>query len=146
MPATACIDARGRLDDLAARNRQTGDPLVAVPSLAFTVDGAGLDAAGRAPRLGRIEVTGAATLFDARGTSAGRLQIDGMSLRIESAGGPTPSSANVTVTAAFADGGGLDVQGPLRLAPLGAELHARITRLDPTVLASYAALPVGSRA
>ncbi len=34
------------------------------------------------------------------------------------------------------------MQGPLRLAPLGAELRARVTQLDPAVLMSYVDLPV----
>jgi hypothetical protein len=48
----------------------------------------------------------------------------------------------VSLTAVFPDGGSLDVQGPLRLAPIGAELRVRLTRLSPTVLASYAQGPV----
>ncbi len=140
------LDANGRLESLALRNRRTGDPLVAVPSLAFTVSGARTDASGRMPRLGRIEVTGAATLFDARGNSSGRFEVDRLRLQIEGVEGSTPASARVTLTAGLPGGGSLDVQGPLRLAPLGAELRARVARLDPTVLASYVDLPISSRA
>ena len=51
----------------------------------------------------------------------------------------------MTFTAGLPGAAALDVQGPFRLAPLGAELRVRVTRLDPTVLASYAALPVRPR-
>jgi hypothetical protein len=137
------VDADGRLDDLTLRSHQTGDPLVAVPSLTFTVAGAGIDASGGQPRLGRIEVAGEATLFDIRGGSAGRLDISRLRLLVEGQESPGPASARLALTADLGKGGSLDVQGPLRLAPLGAELRARVTRLDPAVVVSYAALPIG---
>ena len=40
------------------------------------------------------------------------------------------SPARVTLAAALPGGGGLDVQGTGRAAPLGAELRARISRVD----------------
>jgi hypothetical protein len=135
------VDADGRLDALALRHRGTGDPLANVPSLAFTVSGARSRGPGDAPTLGRVEVTGAATLFDARGAAAGHLAIDRLRVSIEEGAASAPSPAQVTITAALSDGGGLDVRGPLRLAPFGAALRARLTGLDPTVLLSYVELP-----
>jgi uncharacterized protein involved in outer membrane biogenesis len=136
------LDARGRLDDLTLRSRRTGEPFATVPALALTVNGARADAAGRVLGLGRIEVTGGATLFDARGAATGRLEIERLQLRIADVDGVAPASARMTITAALPGGGSLDVEGPLRLASRAAELRVRVARLDPAVLVSYAALPV----
>jgi len=136
------LDADGHLDALTIRNRRTGEAIASVPSLAFTVAGVHTDASGGVPKLGRITVTGDGTLFDARGTAAGRLAIQRLQLLIEETGTSAPSSARVAMTAAFGSGGDLDVQGPLRLAPFGAELRGRITDLDASVLLSYVDLPV----
>jgi Domain of Unknown Function (DUF748) len=135
------LDGQGRLDDLTLQRRGTGTPLAAAPSLAFTLSGVQIDAAGGRSRFGRIEMTGTATLFGARTSSASRFEMDRLQLRIEEVEGPGPR-AQVTITAGFSGGGRLDVQGPARLAPLGAELRTRVTRLDPSVLMSYLPLPV----
>src|SRR5262245_65972342 len=87
-------------------------------------------------------VTGDRTVVDVRGTAAGRVAIQRLLLLIDETGPSAASSARVAMTAAFDGGGGLDVQGPLRLAPFGAELRGRITDLDTTVLLSYVDLPV----
>jgi hypothetical protein len=136
------LDADGRLEGLAIKNRRNGDPLAEVPSLAVSVSGARIDASGRAPRPGRIEVTGAATVFDARGASSGRFEIERLRVQIADVEGSSPSTARVAMTAGLPGGGRLDVQGPLRLAPLGAELRARVVKLDPSVLMSHVDLPV----
>jgi hypothetical protein len=114
------LDADGHLDALTVRNRRTGEAMASVPSLAFTLAGVHTDASGGVPKLGRITVTGDGTLFDARGTAAGRLAIQRCATPDRGDRTSAPSSARVAMTAAFGSGGGLDVQGPygwLRSAP-----------------------------
>ena len=136
------LDASGRLDELGVGNRRTGKPMATVPSLAFTVNGAHADASGGAPRLGRVEITGSVTLFDARGGAAGRFEINRVRLQIADVEGSAPASARANLSAGLPGGGSLEVQGPLRLAPFGAELRIRVARLDPAVLMSYLDLPL----
>src|SRR5262249_60662724 len=100
---------------LTVRNRRTGEAIASVSSLAFTAAGVHADASGGVPKLGRITVTGDGTVFDARGSAAGRVALQRLQLLIEETGASSPSSARVVMTAAFGGGGGLDVQGPLRL-------------------------------
>src|SRR5262249_44401057 len=94
------LDADGHLDALTVRNRRTGETIATVPSLAFAAAGVHMDASGGVPRLGRITVTGDGTVFDARGTAAGRVAIQRLQLLIEETGTSAPSSARVAMTAA----------------------------------------------
>jgi hypothetical protein len=133
------VVGQGRVDGIVLRRRGTDVPLVAVPYLRFTLQGG--DAPDAALRLARLEVTGAATVFDQRTSPPTRFEVPQLRLAVEdvTAGGASP--ARVTLDVDLPRGAGLDAQGTVRFAPLAASLRTRVKRLDVAVLGPLLALP-----
>ena len=128
------VDGQGRLEDVVLRQPEAAAPFATVPALAFTAQ-SGSGPSGRLS-LSRLEISATATLFDVRGGTPTRYEIDRLRLLVDGSAGPD-APARVSVTAGLPGGGDLDVQGPVRFAPLGAQLQARVKHLD---LVPWAAL------
>ena len=133
------LDGQARIDNLVVRRRGVDASLVTVPALAFALT-SGKSPEGR--RLGRVEMTGRATVFDPRPGKSNRFEIDRLKLVADGLDASGRSPARVTVTAALPGGGTLDVQGSARPRPVSAEMRARISRIDLAFWAPYFSLPV----
>jgi len=137
--ASVGLDGQVRVDRVTVRRRGVDASLVTVPSLIWTLS------SGRGPDgrlLGRVEVTGRATVLDPRPGRSNRFEIDRLRLVADGLDATGRSPARVSVTAALPGGGALDVQGTARIAPVGAELRSRISRVDLAFWAPYFTLPV----
>jgi Domain of Unknown Function (DUF748) len=121
------VDGQGRLEHLALRRPEAEAPLAIVPALDFVVQSG--EAPGRGFSLGRLEVSGTATVFDLRSSPSRRFEIERLRLLVDGTSGPD-APARVSITARLPGGGDLDVQGTARVAPIGAALRAQVTRLD----------------
>ena len=128
------VDGQGRLEDVVLRPPEAAAPFAEVPALAFTAQSA--DGPGSRLSLSRLEISGTATLFDVRGGTPTRYEIDRLRLLVDGSAGPD-APARVSASAGLPGGGDLEVQGAVRFAPLGAELQARVKHLD---LVPWAAL------
>ena len=132
------LDGQARIDKLVIRRRGVDTALVTVPSLQFVLTSAkGPD--GRA--LGHVEVAGRATVYDPRPGRSNRFELDRLKLVVDGLDTTGRSPARVSLAAALPGGGGLDVQGTGRAAPLGAELRTRISRVDLAFWEPYLDLP-----
>jgi len=130
---------QARIDDIVVRRRGVDASLVTVPALVFDLT------SRRSPEgrpLGRIEMTGRATVFDPRPGRSNRFQIDRLKVVADGIDASGAQPAQITATAALPGGGALDVQGRARPAPAGAELRARISRVDLGFWAPYFSLPL----
>ena len=132
------LDGRGSLDGIAIVRRGSDAPVATVPSLAFAVDGAGVR--GQAAQIERLEVTGTATVLDQRSRPPVPIPIDRLRLTVEATDGDA-TSVRVRFVAARQGGGEVDVQGTARLAPIEADLRARVTRVDLAVWDALIPLP-----
>jgi len=133
---SARIEGQGRIDDIALVRRGSRAVVVGAPSLAFSLDALRND---DGVRVRRIEVTGAATVFDQRVNPPRQLPIDRVRLLVDgAAGGPT---ARLTLTAGLPGGGELDVTGEARFASLTGDLRAKVKRLDLAVWDAILVLP-----
>ena len=132
------LDGRGSLDGIAIVRRGSDAPVATVPSLAFAVDGAGVH--GQVAQIERLEVTGTATVLDQRSRPPLPIPIDRLRLTVEATDGDA-TSVRVRFVAARQGGGEVDVQGTARLAPLSADLRARVTRVDLAVWDALIPLP-----
>ena len=133
------LDGQARIDDIVVRRRGVDASLVTVPALVFNLTST-RSADGRP--LGRVEMTGRATVFDPRPGKSNRFQIDRLKLVADGIDASGRQPARITATAALPGGGALDAQGSARLAPVGAELRARISRVDLGFWAPYFSLPL----
>ena len=132
------LDGQARIDNVVIRRRGVDTALVTVPSLQFVLTGAkGAD--GRA--LAHVEVAGRATVYDPRPGQSSRFDLDRLKLVVDGLDATGRSPARVTFAAALPGGGVLDVRGTGRAAPLGAELRARISRVDLAFWEPYLDLP-----
>jgi uncharacterized protein involved in outer membrane biogenesis len=133
------LAGQARVAEVVVRRRGVDASLVTVPALVFDLT------SRRSPEgrpLARIEMNGRATVFDPRPGKSNRFQIDRLKVvadGIDTSGG---QPARITATAALPGGGALDVQGHTRSAPVGAELRARISRVDLGFWAPYFSLPL----
>ncbi len=133
------LEGQAELSTLVLRRRGVDASLVTVPTLAFaltTVEGPD----GR-PR-GRLEVTGSATVHDPRPGQSHRFDLERLRLVVDGLDASGRAPAKVRLTATLPGGGGLDVQGTARFAPLGSELRARVSRVDLAFWAPYLELPL----
>ncbi|HKA62085.1 MAG TPA: DUF748 domain-containing protein, partial [Methylomirabilota bacterium] len=133
------LDGQARIDDIVVRRRGVDASLVTVPALVFTLTSS-RSAEGRP--LGRVEMTGQATVFDPRPGKSNRFQIDRLKLVADGIDASGRQPARVSATAALPGGGALDVQGSAQPAPVSAELRARISRVDLGFWAPYFSLPL----
>lgn len=132
------LDGRGSLDGIAIVRRGSDAHVATVPSLAFAVDGAGVH--GQAAQIERLEVTGTATVIDQRSRPPLPIPIDRLRLTVEATDGDA-TSVRVRFVGARQGGGEVDVQGTARLAPIEANLRARVTRVDLAVWDALIPLP-----
>ena len=133
------LDGQARIDDLTVRRRGVDASLVTVPRLAFALtSGKGSD--GRL--LGRVEMTGRATVYDPRPGKSNRFEIERIRLVADGLDATGRSPATVVLTAGLPGGGGLDVRGTATPAPAGAALRARVSRVDLAFWAPYFSLPL----
>jgi uncharacterized protein involved in outer membrane biogenesis len=133
------VDGQARIDDLTVRRRGVDASLVTVPRLAFALT------SGKAPDgrlLGRVEMTGRATVYDPRPGKANRFDIERIRLVADGLDATGRSPASVVLTAGLPGGGGFDVRGTVTPAPAGAALRARVSRVDLAFWAPYFSLPL----
>jgi len=132
------LDGQARIGNLVIRRRGVDGALVTVPSLQFLFTSAkGPDGRAR----GHVEVAGRATVYDPRPGQSNRFEVDRLKLVVDGLDTSGRSPAQVTLAAALPGGGVLDVRGTGRAAPLGAELRARISRVDLAFWAPHLGLP-----
>jgi uncharacterized protein involved in outer membrane biogenesis len=133
------VDGQARIDNLTVRRRGADTSLVTVPSLVFALQsGKGSD--GRL--LGRVEMTGRATVYDPRPGKSNRFEIDRIRLVAEGLDATGRSPATLALTAGLPGGGVLDVRGTATLAHAGGSLRARVSRVDLAFWAPYFSLPL----
>ena len=133
------LDGQARIDTLTVRRRGADASLVTVPSLVFAMTSA------RAPDgrlLGRVEMTGRATVYDPRPGKSNRFEIDRIRLVAEGLDAAGRSPATIAFTAGLPGGGVLDVRGTATPAPIGGSLRARVSRVDLAFWAPYFSLPL----
>jgi uncharacterized protein involved in outer membrane biogenesis len=133
------LDGQARIDDLTVRRRGVDASLVTVPRLAFTLT------SGKAPDghlLGRVEMTGRATVYDPRPGKSNRFEIERIRLVADGLDATGRSPATVSLTAGLPGGGAFDVDGTATAAPAGAALRARVSRVDLAFWAPYFSLPL----
>jgi hypothetical protein len=133
------LDGQARIDSLTVRRRGADASLVTVPSLVFALtSGKGPD--GRL--LGRVEMTGRATVYDPRPGKSNRFEIDRIRLVAEGLDAAGRAPATLAFTAGLPGGGVLDVRGNATPAPAGGSLRARVSRVDLAFWAPYFSLPL----
>ena len=133
------VDGQAQIDGLTVRRRGVDASLLTVPRLAFALSSA------KAPDghlLGRVEMTGRATVFDPRPGKSNRFEIERIRLVADGLDATGRVPAAVVLTAGLPGGGGLDVRGTAALAPAGAALRARVSRVDLAFWAPYFSLPL----
>jgi uncharacterized protein involved in outer membrane biogenesis len=133
------VDGQAQIDGLTVRRRGVDASLVTVPRLVFALSSA------KAPDghlLGRVEMTGRATVFDPRPGKSNRFEIERIRLVADGLDATGRAPAAVVLTAGLPGGGGLDVRGTAALAPAGAALRARVSRVDLAFWAPYFSLPL----
>jgi hypothetical protein len=133
------LDGQARIDALTVRRRGVDASLVTVPRLAFTLT------SGKAPDgrlLGRVEMTGRATVYDPRPGKSNRFEIERIRLVADGLDATGRSPATVSLTAGLPGGGAFDVDGTATPAPAGAALRARVSRVDLAFWAPYFSLPL----
>ncbi len=114
------LDGQARIDNLTVRRRGTDASLVTVPSLVFALtSGKGPD--GRL--LGRVEMTGRATVYDPRPGKSNRFEIDRIRLVAEGLDAAGRAPATLAFTAGLPGGGVLDMRGTATPAPAGGSLR-----------------------
>jgi uncharacterized protein involved in outer membrane biogenesis len=133
------VDGQAQIDGLTVRRRGVDASLVTVPRLAFAL------ASAKAPDghlLGRVEMTGRATVFDPRPGRSNRFEIERIRLVADGLDATGRAPAAVVLTAGLPGGGVLDVRGTATLAPAGAALRTRVSRVDLAFWAPYFSLPL----
>ena len=133
------LDGQARIDTLTVRRRGANTALVTVPSLVFAMQSA------KAPDgrlLGRVEMTGRATVYDPRPGKSNRFEIDRIRLVAEGLDAAGRSAATLALTAGLPGGGVLDVRGTATPAPVGGSLRVRVSRVDLAFWAPYFSLPL----
>ena len=133
------LDGQARIDNLSVRRRGADASLVTVPSLVFTMQSA------KAPDgrlLGRVDMTGRATVYDPRPGRSNRFEIDRIRLVAEGLDAAGRSAATLAFTAGLPGGGLLDVRGTATPAPVGGSLRAQVSRVDLAFWAPYFSLPL----
>jgi uncharacterized protein involved in outer membrane biogenesis len=133
------VDGQAQIDGLTVRRRGVDASLVTVPRLAFAL------ASAKAPDghlLGRVEMTGRATVFDPRPGKSNRFEIERIRLVADGLDATGRAPAAVVLTAGLPGGGVLDVRGTATLAPVGTALRTRVSRVDLAFWAPYFSLPL----
>jgi hypothetical protein len=130
-PTGARLDGDLTVRDLAVSRRGQVAPLLAVPGLSLAARGLTYRD-GRAAA-GRVELTADPTVTDAR-TS---LEIRPLRVVVEDASYPAAGPSRVSLTAALAGRGVVEVRGTATLGPLGANLAVAVRDADVTLPAPY---------
>ena len=130
-PTGARLEGDLTVRDLAVSRRGQAAPLLAVPGLALTARGLTYRD-GRAAA-GRVELTADLTVTDASTSVA----IRPLRLVVEDASYPATGPARVSLTAALADRGAVEVRGMATLGPLGANLDVAVRGADVTLPVPY---------
>jgi len=124
-----------RFEELSVIQRGRTAPFVAVPALAFAIkDLAMVD--GNLT-LGRAEGAGDPSLFDTNVAPALRFDLKNLKVSLEKASWPEQGPAHLQVGLSLPKGGTVNVDGSVRLAPIGADLRMQLKGADLTPYRPY---------
>ncbi|HEY3065933.1 MAG TPA: DUF748 domain-containing protein [Methylomirabilota bacterium] len=143
---TAVVDARdglrvdvdGQIADAVVIRRFQKDPVVTAPLLRVAVREFTVGANGEL-RVGRVELGGATTLINADATPPARFELARLSVRAEKLAWPVREPAWLEVASAVPGGGELTMRGRVNVKPVSAQLDVRLTRVNLSPWAHYAA-------
>ena len=118
------VDSDGTVTDLALLRPGQRDPWIVAPTL--TLVSRGIVYRNRAARIGRIDVTGDATLIATGVSPARRIQLRNAAVALAGAAVPGPAPGRLTVEADLPDGGTLRAAGELDVWPFTAHLDVAV--------------------
>jgi len=117
-----------RFENLTLLQRGQSGPFFSAPLL--TVAAKGVTATGEGVSVGRLELAGNPSLFDRNLQPSPRFDLKPLKVSVADVTWPTRGPAQLEVHAGLPGKGTLDVQGPVRIAPMGAELRVALKSLD----------------